>query len=314
MWKDINDISGLQPGVLEAYIDWRLFQEEMPVGGKPWIFNSGMQFGIIPQEGNAMWDVYAAHNQTDNPGRADDPRDGTFNDRMGALNGAQLTVGIGPVTLRETYHTDKVEGTRTNWPQSSNTDFNVPDKYIFLTGAEIRGADFLTLPDAIKDCHLTVGFDYGFPYRVGNWYKNSKDSVYFDEKLWGIEADLGPKWANLNFGYGYNWRDSVFVSRFWDYKLTLGVPQGTLPPSLEDITFVVRYQFHSQEHQFGQYNGHNVSRDALHLYFNKKILNLDWQPRVILFTDKVDDTKVHTEARYEITTTVTFDLLKKKPD
>jgi len=313
MVKEINDISGLQPGVQEAYISWRLFQEERQISDRNWKFNTNVELGIIPQVGNAMWDLYAAHNQTDNPGRADDPRYGTFEDRMGGLNGARVSIGLGPLTLRGVYHTDKVEGRRIKWDNSSSPDDNIPDKYVILGGAELRGAELLSCSSpALKDMVLTVGFDYGVPYRVGNWYKNSKDSVYFDETIWGIDAKVGPSWALFGFGYGENERDSVYLSRYWDYKLTLGTPQGLLPQCLEDLQFVVDYQFNSQIHKFGQYNGHNISRDALHLYFNKKILNLDWQPRVILFQNKVDDVKVYTDTMIDITASVTFNLMEKK--
>jgi|GEM_PF-1148818 len=312
MWQDINNIAGLTPGVQEAYINWRLFEETAEIAGREKKFYTTMEFGIIPQAGNAMWDLYAAHQQTDNPGRADDPRDGTFADRMSGLNGARITVGIGCLSLRGVYHTDKVEGRRVEWMNSSSPNDNVPDKYTVLAGGELNAAEALQLDDHVKGMNLTLGYDYGWAYRVGNWYKSSKDSVYFDESIWGMYANIGPQWANLNFGYGSNERDSIHLSRYWDYKLVLGFPEGMVPDMLADLQLVGNYQIHSQIHKFGQYNGHNAEREAIAIYINKKILNLDWQPRAIFFTTSVSDKKIYTNTRYEITTTVTFDMTPKQ--
>lgn len=281
MWQDIDNRSGLSPSIQEAYIDWT----------SPY---TRIQMGKIPQNGNALWDLYAAHKYTDL--RADDPRDGIFNDRMAALDGARLLAPVGPVTLRGTFNIDYAGGFFRENKDTQSGDEYKPDKMTYLLGAEINLTEFAApfIPELKK---IEIDGDYGFPYRASYPLKSGKDSTYADEDLWGLNFAAEAAMLEIQFGYAYNWRDSVYTSQFWDLK-TAGNFRG--------FKLTGRYQHQNQKHEIGIYDGHEVIREAFHLYLNKEVWNLDLQPRWIWFKTTVDDTKVTVKNRYELTATVRF--------
>ncbi len=297
MWQDIDNKNGLTPGIQEAYLDWKV----------PFF---DVQLGKVPQQGNAIWDVYAGHNQTDF--RTDDPRDGIFADRMSALNGVRLTTEAGPISLRGVYHIDYVAGNRIEFVGSSSDDKNNPDKYVYMFGGALSMSDlmseYMTGLNLRDDFHFDVEGDYGFPYRSANFYLATDDSVFFDEDIWGAGLSTGFEWVEFEAQYAYNWREQYFTSRFWDYKLQIGAPENMLPELLSDLRLTVNYEYHSQQQSVGQFKDTRAVRDALHLYLNKKIWDLDIQPRIIWFKTEIDGIKTNTNVRMELTTTTRFDL------
>jgi len=284
MWQEINNRTGLLPALQEAYLDWNTPYVEL-IAGK------------IPQKGNPMWDLYSASLYIDF--RQDDPTDGIFNDRMAALSGARALVPVGPVTLRGTYHTDFVGGTRKHWYNSSQEDQYQPqmDQKTFLLGGEIKLSELARsrIPSALKEVEITLDGDYGFVYRVRNMLRS--DSVYADEDLWGANLKASRRWLEFQAGYGHNFRDSVFKADYWDLLL-----------SAEQYGFKLtgRYQDNRQEFLVGIYEGHEAMRRAYHIYLNKTLWGLDLQPRYIFSFSKVDDRKWKSSSRYELTATARF--------
>ncbi len=275
MWQDIDNNSALLPGLLEAYIDWTTPYTELFLGK-------------IPQEGNALWDLYTCANLRED-WRLYNPTDGVFSDRLGSLNGVKLLIPVGPITLRGTYHTDYVAGYARDYPEeASNDDENNLDRQVFLGGifAEYSGFEF----DA----------DFGVPTRVGNRYRDGRDSVYADEFIWGATLKKSmPDLYNsmIRVGYAFNSRDSIFTANFLDV-----IAQG----EVAGFTITGRYQRGDQELEFGIYEGYEVVREAYHVYFNRKIWNLDLQPRLIWFLTEIEGEKQKTNLRLEVTSTVNF--------
>lgn len=290
MLQEITSREGLLPGLQEAYIDWTnpLFRAEI---------------GKIPQAGTAMWDVYAASLQTDT--RADDPRDGIFNDRMAALNGARLSRTAGPVTLRAIFHTDYISGYYRENEIGTQKRENFPNKYTILVGGAFDMEDAIFF--APVPVRVTADFDYGFPYRA-TIQGNNPDSTFADEKLWGASIKLSDQFASFQGGYGYNWRDSVFTIKYYDWlgQLKVGEIAKRWGHDIGDLTFSIRYQTNTEALEYVPYKGSKAKRDALHLYCNATLWGLDFQPRAIFFTNKVDSFKQKVANRYELTTTVKF--------
>jgi len=289
MLQDITSSSGLTPGLQEAYIDW-----ETPY--------ARLHMGKIPQQGNAMWDLYAGANQTD--WRLYNPADGLFNDRMSALNGARLMVPLefagAPITLRATFHSDNVSGRERDYDDSALEDEKNPDWYVMLLGfnAQYDGYEL----DA----------DFGIPKRLGEERaQGTKDSIYVDEVIWGATAsktveklDFGGISINnskLSLGYGFNDRDSVFTANFY-----------TVLAQTEILGYRFSAKFDKGVHESKEktYAGSKAHRQAMHFYVNKTIWNLDLQPRIILFKTEIENegvTKVRDElTRIELTATVKF--------
>jgi len=287
MWQDINDRTGLMPGLQEAYLDWKTPYAEFFAGK-------------YPQSGTAMWDLYAAPMGIDAE-RQDNPTDGIFNDRLAALSGARVLVPAGALTLRGTYHTDFVGGKQRHWEESSLEDQITPqlDQKVFLLGGaiDISALAGERLPGALSGLKLTLDGDYGLAYRVGYFQRAGDDSLYADENLWGLNLNVGLPHVDLTAGYGYNWRDSVFKSDFLDM---------TLAGEVAGFRITGRWQHNKQEHEFGIYKGHEALRSAYHIYLNKTVWNLDLQPRYIYFVTEVDDRKTKSTERMELTATVRF--------
>ncbi len=299
MLQDIDNRSGLTPGLEQAYLDWRT----------PYM---QVLLGKFHQEGNALWDTYTAHTQTDF--RADDPRDGIFADRLSSLNGVKLLVPVGPVTLRGLYHTDYVTGKKTETHSGADEGNYIPDLFVYVLGADVHVGDYVSNYLNIDDFNLDFELDYGLPSRTTNHYRLKEFRVdldkttYFEEDLWGVNLKAGVPWAQFQFGHAYNWVDSVYTSRFWDYKLTMGLPEGLVPEWLEDLKITARYQYHSQQHEFGIYDGSSTIRDAVHFYIDKKVWDLNIQPRIILFKTEIKGVKTNSNVRIELTTTTRFNL------
>ena len=274
MWQDINRQEGLMPGLQEAYIDWQTPFAQLTVGK-------------IPQHGTAMWDLYTCANMTD--WRNFDPTDGIFNDRMSALNGVKVQVPVGLVTLRGIYHADYVGGYKREYAEDTNLDDEHDlDWQVYLIGLNAQYEGF------------ELDADVGLPKRMGNRYRVGKDSVYVDETLWGVTLKKNlPELMNsmLQVGYAFNWRDSIFTSDFLDVVASA---------EYEGIRVTGRYQHNTQKLEFGIYEGHEATRDAMHLYFNKMIWNLDIQPRMIWFLTEIDGKKRKTNVRIEVTSTIRF--------
>lgn len=293
MWQDIDSFSGLLPGMQEAYIDW-----ETPY--------ARLMMGKIPQDGTAMWDLYAAANQTD--WRRYDPTDGLFSDRMAALNGARLLVPVGPVTMRGTYHADYVGGVRRDYADTEQSDNNDLDWYAILLGinAKFAGIEF--------------DGDYGLPYRFGDQeVQDDPDSVYVKENIWGVTLTKqfpGFYQSLVQVGYANNKRNGYFDADFLDAKASA---------EYLGIRLTGRYQRGVQESEYLTYKGSKAIRSAVHLFLNKTIWNLDIQPRIIWFTTEIDPRDVdltgiqpeywdrykdvrkqRTNVRMEVTATVKF--------
>jgi hypothetical protein len=322
MWQDIDfdNTTGLTPGLQEAYIDWK----------PPY---AHVQLGRFPQDGNAMWDIYTATKYQTDKNRQDDPTDGIFNDRMGALNGAKIIVPVGPITLTGIYHTDFVGGYKREFDLEDKPSEVTPrlDPKIFLAGLKLdiddlinKSFDYFGMMQPFPDLlNMDYSFDYGWPYRIGDRLNavTKTDSVYTDEEMWGTGANTRiylkelKSGIDLNFNYGYDWRDSVFTSRFWDYRLT-GEYSGY------KLTF--RYQYNNVENYDPNFIVDKVFREALHVYFTMELWGLEIQPRYIKFdnesekvVDVFDDAgniigqgakrfKSPDNTRYEITTTIRF--------
>jgi len=286
MHQDIDNKNGLIPAIQEAYIDWRTpyFKVEM---------------GKIPQQGNALWDVYTSTLQTDF--RRDDPRDGIFNDRLAALNGARISRSFGPVALRGLFHADFVGGSYKKIEDGSFDFIRDPDRNVTMIGTTI---DLSTLPMLAG---ASVDFDYGFPRRA------SKDEtnpvwVYADETIWGAGIKHASDISLVQISYAYNWRDSVFTMTYLDALLqaNCGNIARNMGKDWGDFTATVRYQGSSEKMEFIPYKGAEATRTALHFYLNKSLWGLDFQPRFIWFNTEIESKKVRTQARYELTTTVRF--------
>ncbi len=253
----------------------------------------------------------------------DNPTDGIFNDRMGALNGVRIQAPVGPLTLRGVYHTDRVSGYRRVFEsedKSPKIDSPV-DQKVYLVGCSLDVDDlynkvfyYLDIKHEIPDFfNLNYSFDYGWPYRIaseGNPIAKD-DSVYVDEKLWGTDVEAGMYFrelqsgVSLNFSYGYDWQDSLYTSRFWDYKLTCTYLEHSL-------TF--RYQYNHQDTYHPDYNVDRIFRKAFHIYFTLDLWGLEIQPRYIKFENEAEKLtegdkkkfKSPGKERYEITTTIRF--------
>lgn len=288
MWQDIDNVNGLKPGLQEAYLDWT------PPYGR-------LELGKIPQKGNAMWDLYACANLTD--WRLYSPLDGVFNDRLGALNGARLSVPLEFENLsiqpRAIYHADYVDGAKRSYEDSEQVDVNDLDWHIFLVGLNAK----YDVPDMVE---FDLDFDYGFPERLGNKRaQGGKDSVYVDESIWGLnlKSQFDEQYLNamLDIGYAYSERDSVFKSTFMDVK-------GSL--EYMGVRGTVRYQNDVHESQYGIYTGSEYIQSAWHFYLNKTIWDLDWQPRIIMFKYEYDHQGMKNTKRelmrVELTTTYRF--------
>jgi hypothetical protein len=270
MHQNINSSEGLKPGIQEAYINWNTPYAELTLGK-------------IPQAGNAMWDIYAASEVVD--WRLYDPRDGVFNDRMSALNGARLQVPIDlfedmlVLTPRAIFHTDKVNGYKLEFNESDVAEKHPIDHYSYLFGINAK-----------VDC---MGFeyeldgDYGLPYRLGDKMATpDPDSLYYDEALWGITNTLrAPDYCNsvLQVSYGFNERDSIFKATYMDVMAST---------ECYGFRLTGKYQKGDHEHQFGTYRGSKVLRTAWHLSLNKTLWGLDIQPRVIWFDTEIDPTGI----------------------
>lgn len=289
MWQDITNSSGLSPGLQEAYIDW-----ETPY--------ARLHLGKIPQQGNAMWDLYAGANQTDR--RLYNPADGLFNDRMSALNGARfmlpLSFGEFVITPRLTFHSDNVSGYKRDHRKSEIEDERIPDWYVMLLGynAQYKGFEL----DA----------DFGIPKRLGEERaQGTKDSIYVDEIIWGAtashiidEIDLGGlsvQGSKLSLGFGYNDRDKVFTANF----LTAFVQT-----ELMGYRITAKFDKGIHESKEKTYAGSKAHRTTMHFYVNKTFWNLDIQPRVIFFKTEIENegvTKVRDKlTRIELTATTRF--------
>ncbi len=283
MWQDINKADDLLPGLQEAYLNWD-------------VKYALIQMGKIPQDGNAMWDLYAAANQTDS--RIYDPRDGIFNDRLSAINGARLKapfkfyskvaseiggyklpkpteIASASITPRATYHADYMGGSKRDYFSTDQGDESALDWYAFFIGANLEYKNILM--------EYNLDFDYGFPSRLGDKRKqDDKDSIYVDETIWGMTHTIeSPAIFGLllEVGYGNNWRDSIFTATFWDFKAGA---------EYAGFRLTSRYQYGVQEHEFGNYAGSKAIREAMHLYLNKTIFDLDIQPRIIWFRTDID--------------------------
>ncbi len=283
MIQDITSREGLIPAVQEAFIDWKT----------PY---AKFELGKIPQEGNALWDLYAATLQTDF--RMDDPRDGIFNDRMASLNGARISIPIEMLTLHGIYHTDFTGGYR--WKNedtaASRPEIRNPDRYVFLLGCELDVSRLLS--DGVgKDIfnYYTISFDYGFPYRAADL--TDIDSSYAKEKLWGANLKTSFDFIQLSIGYGYNWRDSIYTNTYTDILLSVNL-FGFKPSA--------RYQYGKQLYKFGIYDGYEIKRTAWHFYCSRLIWGVEIQPRIIIFENVLAGFKQKRQFRYEITSTIRF--------
>ncbi|MFC2150685.1 hypothetical protein ACFLQV_04195 [Calditrichota bacterium] len=310
MWQDIdNENSSLNPGVQEAYIDWR----------PPF---AQFQLGRVPQEGSALWDLYTSHNNLRDPIRQENPTDGVFSDKIGYLNGGKIYVPVGPVALRGTFHTDFTSGKRVEYDNSTKTPTydNGVDQYVWLAGIDV---DLLAIADAYMDIPseemvFDLEADFGLPSRIGSIYRSvDSDSVYADEDLWGMTVNAGMEYAKLTLGYAYNWRDSTYTSRFYDYKFALnpsGLPGvNSLPDEINeffDWTLTTRYQLGVNEHEFGIYKGRTADYSAFHVYLDREFWDLNIQPRYIVFETVIKDDVLEVTTRkikrYEVTATVRF--------
>jgi hypothetical protein len=288
MHQDITNKEGLLPAVQEAFLDW-----DTPY--------SRVELGKIPQAGNAMWDVYTSTLQTDF--RADDPRDGIFNDRQAALNGIRISRPVGPVTLRGVFHTDYVGGYYRKFGEQDAEEFKrAPDRYVILAGFQTNEE----LHTVLGVEGLSLEFDYGFPHRAAQPGTNP-DSTMAEEQLWGATAGYTHPLGFVRIGHGYNWRDSTFTINYTDVwgQANLGTMLAN-SVDLGDLSLSARYQIASEEMEFVPYKGAVADRSAFHVYMNKTILGLIVQPRVILFTTEIEGFKQKTQARYELTATVKF--------
>jgi len=299
MWQDINsENTGLSPGLLEAYIDWK------PPYGQALL-------GRFPQQGNAMWDIYAATLNIRWPLRQDNPTDGIFSDKMGALNGLKILVPVGPVTLRGIYHFDYVSGRKRTHEGTDNPPAKGPrlDQYTYLGGLSFDIAEVLPHSGRYSpggfgiDVDFEVDFDYGSPHRTRRISDTDSDSTYADEELWGTTENIGVFFDRIRsgvdarFSYGYNWRKEIYKSRYWDYTASIEV---------YGFRLTGRYQYNSQVMQFGSYMGHTAIRNATHYYLNYTLWGLDIQPRYIKFDTEIAGKKATSTDRYELTTTVRF--------
>ena len=295
MWQDINNenTSGLSPGLQEAYIHWQ------PPYAETFL-------GRMPQEGNAMWDLYASSNNIRDPVRQDNPTDGVFNDKMGFLNGVKLLVPVGPVTLRGVYHTDYVGGDRREYASSSaSAERSQMDSYTRLGGFSLDIYElFKIINRPISDeLNWSLDFDYGKPRRTRDVRDPTPDSTYAEEKLYGAALNIGihPSsriiGVDYQFSYGFNSREGIYKSDFYDNKITC---------ELIGFRVTLRYQNNLQEITEGIYTGHKAKRTATHIYLNKEMWGLDIQPRYIRFVNKIAGNKSTTNDRYELTTTIRF--------
>lgn len=294
MWQNIDSNSGLMPGIQEAYITWNTSYAKL-------------EFGRIPQAGNTFWDLYACSKQLD--WRQHNPVDGIFNDRMASLNGVRIKVPVGPVTLRALYHTDYTGGTFRDWePGTNREDERDLDWKVFVLGAKVKH-EFAPLKAQVE-------FDYGLPYRMGDIYRTGRDSVYFDEDIWGVSALLEGKCklqTTLSLGYAKNWRDSLFTADFYDIMASVTPIRNVYTPffRMESMKVSVRYQENVQEHEFGLYIGHEAIRKAFHAYLTFNFGDFELQPRYIMLTNQIGGPRQPTKdqrtlERYEITATVRF--------
>ncbi len=298
MIQDIHNKDGLLPSIQEAYIDWRT----------PY---AKIELGKIPQQGNALWDVYAAtlYWSSADP-RQNDPTDGFFNDRLAALNGVRLSRPIGPVTLRGLYHTDYVGGYFRQFEDSAKTFKRAPDRYNVMIGAtmdiEIIDGVGVGIWNSTLNT-LTLDFDYGFPHRAAMAGTNP-DSVTADESIWGATLKVSNDLSMAQIGYAFNWRDSVFTINFLDViaQVNIGNIARLAEKNWGDFALTFRYQNGAEEMEFIPYKGDAAVRKAIHLYLNKSLWGLDVQPRVIWFSTEIEGFKQRTQARYEVTTTVRF--------
>ncbi len=270
MHQNISSSEGLKPGIQEAYINWNTPYAELTLGK-------------IPQAGNAMWDIYAASEVVD--WRLYDPRDGVFNDRMSALNGARLQVPIDlfedmlVLTPRAIFHTDKVNGYKLEFNESDQAEKHPIDHYSYLFGINAK-VDYMGF-------EYELDGDYGLPYRLGDKMATpDPDSLYYEEALWGITNTLrAPDYCNsvLQVSYGFNERDSIFKATYMDVMAST---------ECYGFRLTGKYQKGDHEHQFGTYRGSKVLRTAWHLSLNKTLWGLDIQPRVIWFDTEIDPTGI----------------------
>lgn len=294
MVQEITNKDGLLPAIQEAYIDWRT----------PYL---KVELGKIPQQGNALWDVYTSTLQTDF--RQDDPRDGIFNDRLAALNGVRFSRAIGPAKLRALYHTDYVAGYYKKLEDASRDFTRAVDRNVFMVGTTV---DFTGLAgsegiaaQALNG--LSLDLDYGFPKRAARSGTNP-DSIFAKEEIWGATLKHTSELGLLQAGYAYNWRDSVFTITYLDaiVQANLGYIARQMQKNWGDFTLTFRYQNANEEMEFIPYKGAEAVRTAYHLYCNKSLWGLDLQPRVIWFTTEIEGFKQKTLTRYELTSTIRF--------
>lgn len=295
MLQDIHNKDGLIPSVQEAYIDWRT----------PF---AKVELGKIPQQGNALWDVYTSTLQTDF--RQEDPRDGIFNDRLAALNGFRVSRAFGPVSLRGLFHADYVAGYKRDLEDGSTDFIRNPDRNVTMVGTTINLGAMASEQGSLLNSALSglsVDFDYGFPKRAAKSGTNP-DSVYADETLWGATLRRADQFGVVQVSYAYNWRDSVFTISYLDamVQADLASIARSMGRNCQDFTLTFRYQDGNEAMEFIPYKGAEADRIAYHLYANKSIWGLDFQPRVIWFTTEIEGFKQKTQTRYELTTTVRF--------
>jgi hypothetical protein len=295
MHQEITNKDGLLPAVQEAFINWKTpyFRVEM---------------GKIPQQGNALWDVYTSTLQTDF--RQDDPRDGIFNDRLAALNGARISRSFGPIALRGLFHADYVAGNYRKLENASREFIRSPDRNVYMLGTTLDVGRMTSNRDGLLArtlADLTIDFDYGFPKRAAKSGTNP-DSIYADETLWGATLKRTDNMGTIQIGYAYNWRDSVFTMTYLDAmaQANLGNFARYLQQDWGDFTLTCRYQTNSEEMEFIPYKGSEAVRTAFHLYANKSLWGLDLQPRIIWFTTEIDGFEAKSQTRYELTSTVKF--------
>ncbi len=295
MHQEISNKDGLLPAVQEAFINWQT----------PYLL---VELGKIPQQGNALWDVYTSTLQTDF--RQDDPRDGIFNDRLAALNGARFSRSIGPVALRALFHADLVSGNYRKLEDASRDFIRTPDRNVFMLGTTLDIPGLTGNKDNAMGrtlAGMSLDFDYGFPNRAAKPGTNP-DSIYADEKLWGATLRQIGDYSTVQVSYAYNWRDSVFTMTYLDLmaQANLGNVVKNMQKDWGDFTLTLRYQTNSEEMEFIPYKGAEAIRTALHLYANKSLWGLDLQPRIIWFNTEIEGFEAKTQTRYELTSTVRF--------
>ncbi len=290
MHQDINSSEGLKPGLQEAYINWNTPYAQVILGK-------------IPQAGNAMWDLYTALEVIDF--RIYDPRDGVFNDRVSALNGAKLQVPVQLfnemllVTPRATFHTDDVDGYKLEFNESYQPEPHAIDHYSYLFGLNARFN--------WEGIEYELDGDFGLPYRYGDKEKKpDPDSLYTDESLWGVTNKISfSEYCNsvLQVSYGFTERSGIHEATYMDVMAAA---------EYYGFRLTGKYQSGVHEQKILAFKDSKALRTAWHLMLNKTIWGLDIQPRVIWFETEIEREALGEKAvqksktRVELTATVRF--------